>query len=49
MKRLASECVIKKDVMTIPLCVYFCQAIYVTSLNKRSNLRNILNHYSEMV
>ena len=34
LKTLASDCVIKKDVTTI----------YVTSFNKRSNLRNLVNH-----
>ena len=40
---LASDSVIKKDnAMTIPLLI--CQVIYVTSLNKRSDLRNLVNH-----
>ena len=40
LKTLASDCVIKKDVTTKPLE----RVIYVTSFNKHSYLRNIVNH-----
>ena len=39
LKTLASDCVIKKDVTTKPLRV-----TYVTSFNKHSYLRNLVNH-----
>ena len=44
LKTLAFDCVIKKDVKTIPLAHLLCQVIYVTSFNKPSYLRNIVNH-----
>ena len=52
LKTLASDCVITKDVTTIPLLIYLfiylynslCQVTYVTFFNKRSNLRNLVNH-----
>ena len=39
LKTLASDCVIKKDVTTKPLLI-----LYVTSFNKHSYLRNLVNH-----
>ena len=46
LRTLASDCVIKKDVMTMPLLIYYDElpGIYVTSFNKRSYLRNLVNH-----
>ena len=44
LKTLASNCVIKKDDKTMPLLIYNDNVIYVTSFNKRSNLRNLVNH-----
>ena len=38
LKTLASDCVIKKDVMTMPLLIYYDE------LYKRSYLRNLVNH-----
>ena len=47
---LASDCVIKKDVTTMPLLIYYDELyIYVTSFNKRSYLRNLVNHLIERV
>ena len=43
LKTLASDCVIKKDVTTMPLLIYYDE-LYVTSFNKRSYLRNLVNH-----
>ena len=42
-KTLASDCVIKKDVTTMPLLIYYDE-LYVTSFNKRSYLKNLVNH-----
>ena len=39
LKTLASDCVIKKDVTTMPLLIYCDELTYVTSFNKRSYLR----------
>ena len=44
LKTLASACVTTKDVTTIPLLIYYVKLLYVTSFNKRSNLRNLVNH-----
>ena len=38
LKTLASDCVIKKDVMTMHLLIYYDE------LYKRSYLRNLVNH-----
>ena len=44
LKTLASDGVIKNDnVKLIPLLIYYV-VTYVTSFNKRSNLRNLANH-----
>ena len=43
LKTLASDCVITKDITTIPLLIYYVK-LYVTSFNKRSSLRNLVNH-----
>ena len=43
LKTLASDCVIKKDVTTMPLLIYYDE-LYVLSFNKHSYLRNLVNH-----
>ena len=43
LKTPASDCVIKKDVTTMPLLFIMTSYIYVTSFNKRSYLRNLVN------
>ena len=42
LKTLASHCVIKKDVTTMPLLIYYDE-LYVTPFNKHSCLRNLVN------
>ena len=44
LKTLASDCVIKKGVTTMPLLIYYDEFKYVTSFKKRSYLRNLVNH-----
>ena len=44
LKTLASDCVIKKDVTTMPLLIYYDELYMLHPFNKRSYRRNLVNH-----